>query len=93
MTTYTPPNEKANVVEAELGAHSDRVGDVDRIDAKATAPGLTMASFAHLDEKKILRKVSFRNRSWRPKILTTAPDGHPSNSHVGPSLSSLFPRP
>lgn len=31
--------------------------EIDRIDAVATAPGTTFESFAHLDEKKILRKV------------------------------------
>lgn len=58
MSTYTPPNEKANVDEAEMGRSSDRIGEVDRIDAKATGPGTTLADFAHIDEKKVLRKVS-----------------------------------
>ena len=31
-----------------------------RISALATSPGVTMASFAHLDEKKILRKMDLR---------------------------------
>lgn len=31
--------------------------EIDRIDAVAAAPGTTFESFAHLDEKKILRKV------------------------------------
>jgi hypothetical protein len=31
--------------------------EIARIDAMADAPGVTMATFAHLDEKKILRKV------------------------------------
>lgn len=34
-----------------------------KIDAAATAPGLTRESFAHLDEKKILRKVKPRATS------------------------------
>lgn len=59
MASYhTPPNEKAEVVETERapnGAHGR--GQVDRIDAMATAPGTTLDSFSHLDEKKILRKV------------------------------------
>jgi sugar phosphate permease len=33
---------------------------VDEIDNLATRPGVTMASFAHLDEKKILRKMDLR---------------------------------
>ncbi|KAF2464318.1 MFS general substrate transporter [Lindgomyces ingoldianus] len=38
----------------------DKSEEVARIDALATAPGVTMASFAHLDEKKILRKMDLR---------------------------------
>lgn len=34
--------------------------EVERIAALATGPGVTMASFAHLDEKKILRKMDLR---------------------------------
>ncbi|KAI1250411.1 hypothetical protein MGN70_007464 [Eutypa lata] len=34
--------------------------EIDRIDAVATAPGTTFESFAHLDEKKILRKMDIR---------------------------------
>ncbi|PVH99150.1 MFS general substrate transporter [Periconia macrospinosa] len=33
---------------------------IARIDALATNPGVTIASFAHLDEKKILRKMDLR---------------------------------
>lgn len=45
-------------VKPEYG-HSEHGlrGEVDRIDAAVTAPGITHESFAHLDEKKILRKV------------------------------------
>ncbi|KAF5679516.1 hypothetical protein FCIRC_6129 [Fusarium circinatum] len=57
MTSYsTPPNEKAEVFEAEAAGR----GQVDRIDAMATAPGTTLESFSHLDEKKILRKMDMR---------------------------------
>lgn len=58
----TPP-EKAEVAQAEhasdgRGHHaSHRDDEKDRIDALAEAPGVTMETFAHLDEKKILRKV------------------------------------
>lgn len=38
--------------------------EVERIDAMATAEGTTLASFAHLDEKKIMRKV------WRPSFTS-----------------------
>lgn len=34
--------------------------EIGRIDAMADAPGVTMESFAHLDEKKILRKMDMR---------------------------------
>lgn len=34
--------------------------EIARIDALATAPGVSMASFAHLDEKAILRKMDLR---------------------------------
>ncbi|KAL5601895.1 hypothetical protein FOBRF1_009428 [Fusarium oxysporum] len=57
MTSYsTPPNEKAEVFEAEAAGR----GQVDRIDAMATAPGTTLESFSHLDEKMILRKMDMR---------------------------------
>ncbi len=49
--------EKPDVLEVDdAGSHTQK--DVlGHIGAVATAPGLTYASFAHLDEKKILRKV------------------------------------
>ena len=34
--------------------------EIARIDALATGTGVTLASFAHLDEKKILRKMDLR---------------------------------
>ncbi|ORY18237.1 major facilitator superfamily domain-containing protein [Clohesyomyces aquaticus] len=40
--------------------HLTKSEEIRRIDALATAPGVTMASFAHLDEKKILRKMDLR---------------------------------
>lgn len=55
--------EKGEVTEAETAAQrhtnrtSSRNGEISRIDAMAEAPGVTMETFAHLDEKKILRKV------------------------------------
>lgn len=55
--------EKAEITEAEIASHGTgkhslgRDGKIGRIDAMADAPGVTMATFAHLDEKKILRKV------------------------------------
>lgn len=43
----------------EHGRLSER-DEIGRIDAMADAPGVTMESFAHLDEKKILRKMDMR---------------------------------
>ncbi|KAI0389351.1 major facilitator superfamily domain-containing protein [Xylariaceae sp. FL0594] len=54
--------EKPSVVELEEGGHHQKtIKDVvSHIDAIATAPGVTYESFAHLDEKKILRKMDMR---------------------------------
>ncbi|RBR11649.1 uncharacterized protein FIESC28_08876 [Fusarium coffeatum] len=57
----TPPNEKAEVFQAETAPNHGHVkGQVGRIGAMATAPGTTLESFSHLDEKKILRKMDLR---------------------------------
>lgn len=37
--------------------HGRMKAEIERIDAIALAPGTTIDSFSHLDEKKILRKV------------------------------------
>ena len=39
---------------------STKASEIARISALATAPGVTRASFAHLDEKAILRKMDIR---------------------------------
>ncbi|KAJ4375885.1 hypothetical protein N0V83_001163 [Neocucurbitaria cava] len=49
---------KHSFAGSHVGGH--KAGEIARIDALATAPGVTMASFAHLDEKKILRKMDLR---------------------------------
>ncbi|KPM46484.1 hypothetical protein AK830_g226 [Neonectria ditissima] len=61
MSSYIPPVEKADVVEAELGNASDRSGQgqIRHVDG-FTAPGTNLESFSHLDEKKILRKMDIR---------------------------------
>ncbi|CAJ2501270.1 Uu.00g041230.m01.CDS01 [Anthostomella pinea] len=46
------PFEKTEAIEID-----DAHDEIGRIDALATAPGTTLESFAHLDQKKILRKV------------------------------------
>lgn len=52
MASYTSPIEKVDVMEAETVNASDRsgkgIGEVSTV---------TLESFSHLDEKKILRKV------------------------------------
>ena len=40
-------------------AKGKKAEEVARIDKLATAPGVTLESFAHLDEKKILRKMDW----------------------------------
>jgi hypothetical protein len=46
-------------VSRSIGSHvgKSKAEKVARIDKLATAPGVTLESFAHLDEKKILRKM------------------------------------
>ncbi|KAH8904692.1 MFS general substrate transporter [Coniochaeta sp. PMI_546] len=52
--------EVAGTVHPHGGRRSSRVGEIERIDAIALAPETTMESFAHLDHKKILRKMDLR---------------------------------
>ncbi|KAI1335590.1 major facilitator superfamily domain-containing protein [Xylariaceae sp. FL0016] len=55
--------EKVEVVEADdanIKNHSTEQNEISRIDAIALAPETTLDSFAHLDEKKILRKMDMR---------------------------------
>lgn len=61
MVSYTSPNEKVDVMEAETVNASDRSGKVDIEDGKGIGEvsTVTLESFSHLDEKKILRKVRF----------------------------------
>jgi|TARA_R110002003_G_scaffold144_5_gene13357 MFS family permease len=49
---------RKNSVTSHAGKNKSE--EIARIDALATAPGVSMASFAHLDEKKILRKMDLR---------------------------------
>jgi hypothetical protein len=43
----------------QRGSQSDDKVDVEQLD-RAAVPPVTLQSFAHLDEKKILRKVSLQ---------------------------------
>lgn len=47
--------EKPAVIEVDEAGHGSQKDVVGHIDAEA--PEISYASFAHLDEKKILRKV------------------------------------
>ncbi|KAI1178718.1 major facilitator superfamily domain-containing protein [Nemania sp. FL0916] len=52
--------EKPTVVEADEAGHETHENGIGHIDAMAMAPGVSYESFAHLDEKKILRKMDVR---------------------------------
>jgi MFS family permease len=55
---HAQETRKASLSSAHGG--KNKAEEIARIDALATAPGVSMASFAHLDEKKILRKMDLR---------------------------------
>ena len=61
-TSPSPSVEKAALAQDEKAEHTrlSKDEEIARIDALAKAPETTMASFAHLDEKKILRKMDLR---------------------------------
>ncbi|TGJ82545.1 hypothetical protein E0Z10_g6226 [Xylaria hypoxylon] len=52
--------EKPAVVEVDEAGHLTQKDVISHIDAMAMAPGTSYESFAHLDEKKILRKMDIR---------------------------------
>jgi hypothetical protein len=53
------PNERKVSISSGYGGKS-KTEEIARIDALATGAGVTLASFAHLDEKAILRKMDLR---------------------------------
>ncbi|RYP54674.1 hypothetical protein DL768_000610 [Monosporascus sp. mg162] len=55
-STKTPERDPPGVAHAERGLREE----VEKVDAVATAPETTFESFAHLDEKRILRKMDIR---------------------------------
>lgn len=56
-----PPNHARTASVISTNEKSQKhAEEIARIDALATAPGVSMASFAHLDEKAILRKMDLR---------------------------------
>lgn len=59
-------NEKHN----RSASQSDDHVDVEQVDAVAV-PAVTLESFAHLDEKKILRKVCYQPHRQRQASRTT----------------------
>ncbi|GAW19942.1 hypothetical protein ANO14919_094350 [Xylariales sp. No.14919] len=52
--------EKPDVVEVDRVGHRTHKDVIGHIDAMAMAPETSIESFAHLDEKKILRKMDIR---------------------------------
>lgn len=106
MASSSPSSEKTALAEAEIGQQpehhdthhrhdhhlrSKELEEIERIDALAMAQGTTLESFAHLDEKKILRKVG---RRWWFSIetgLTSREDGPASDPDACASLSSFVP--
>jgi hypothetical protein len=54
--------ELSQLEEGQNGHHHDptQQDEVGRIDAIALSQGTTLASFSHLNEKKILRKMDIR---------------------------------
>jgi hypothetical protein len=57
LAPHTQTTRKTSITSAH---HHKKSAEIARIDALATAPGVSMASFAHLDEKAILRKMDLR---------------------------------
>jgi hypothetical protein len=53
------PVRKASISQSLSGQGRSKAEEKERIDKLATAPGVTLESFAHLDEKKILRKMDW----------------------------------
>ncbi|KAI5866520.1 MFS general substrate transporter [Durotheca rogersii] len=51
---------KKDVVHQELCSEKELDSDISRADVLAIAPETTLESFAHLDEKRILRKMDIR---------------------------------
>jgi hypothetical protein len=60
-TQHDRTNErKSSVSSGHVKPSTVQAEEITRIDALATGAGVTLASFAHLDEKKILRKMDLR---------------------------------
>ena len=72
MASPAPPEKNLGLAESDLdsGPENNRRAEIAHIDAMATAPETTLESFAHLDEKKILRKVSRPFACIRPNFLS-----------------------
>lgn len=87
METNTAPTafEKANLSEAENGHNGVMTDKTDGV-----APEVTLESFAHLDEKKILRKVRTTTPLLGPQL--TEVDGYPFDSHAGCPVPAIIPR-
>jgi hypothetical protein len=72
--SYSSPDEKASIVEAEHGhgALQRRDDEAGKIDALGAEPNTTLESFSHQDEKKILRKVKQTNAVECERLLRSS---------------------
>ena len=103
MASTTPPEVDAEKTpdstqgDLEPASLDSRQAEVAHIDALATAPETTLETFAHLDEKKILRKVRMHRNcavsDYPGLFLTNSPDGPSADPHARPPLLALLPRP
>src|SRR5690606_23720469 len=97
------PTEKVHVSEADHvhanGGGSDASLEKTRGDGVADVP--IVASFANVDEKKVLRKVRAASQPRIPKTFHArlanmdfrTVDGHSSNSHARGAIPALIPGP
>jgi hypothetical protein len=83
MGTYT---EKPD----GLGSQSDDRVDVEQVD-RVFVPPTTLQSFAHLDEKAILRKVCrCLPQGWFTNLFLTNTDGRQMDMRLIPMLALLY---
>lgn len=82
-------DEKANVIHIEDAAHLDttkmsNAEKVHAIDAIAENPNITLESFAHLDIKKILRKIDMRLIPMLTALVSEVTAGNPPYCWIPP---------
>ena len=104
LTSPKRQQSRISVVEGKMsflpekhdgsGSNSDDRIDVEQVDRAVAIP--MTDQFAHLDEKKILRKVRWiATLSFLSSILTFCggTDGHAPHPHAGITLPPFIPRP